>query len=290
MHATLAALVEPGPPFDERSGSLTRTFESALTDLAGPRPVRRSRVAAARLTNVASRAVSLVVEAGEPVELRCEQLLESHAGRIKGILDLTIRSAVLHAVVDYKTGTVLDDEGALATHLQDQLALYGVLEEARTGHWPDRAVILRFGGAPVEWKVDRTRCEEVVQEALELRARYLDHLGSRPPASPAPSVYRHCSFAPRCEAFWDAFTDEWAAPLAVRGRVVWSERSAAGGLTVKLEEVEGVCEGHAAVQGLAEPEGREIKPGDTLALVGLWIDRDQNLNGGASTRIWVSAS
>lgn len=290
-HATLAALIQPGPPFEERLGSLGQSFHSALADLAGERPVRRSRPAAARLANVASRAVSLVDEAGEAVELRCEQPLSSHAGRLSGLIDLTVRSSSLHAVVDYKTGAVMDDEGALASHLQDQLALYCVLERERSSHWPDRAVILRFGGSPVEWPVDADRCEEVANDALDLRDRYLEHLGSPPPASPAPSVCRHCAFAPRCDAFWEALGTDWQEPVAVRGRVVWSERSAAGGLTVKLEDVEGTRTGHVVVQGLtAELDGWEIEAGHRLALVGLWVDRDDNLNGGRSARAWASAT
>jgi hypothetical protein len=287
-HATLAALIRPGPPFEARLAHLSADFLAALAGLAEGGPVRRARPAAARLRNVAARAVAVVSEAGERVELRCERRVEGRAGRLNGILDLTVLSPSLHAVVDYKTGEVLDEAGQLAGHLQDQLALYCVLEQERTGRWPDRALILRFGGSPVEWTVDQAASERVADEALRLRDDYIQYLGGSPPASPSPATCRHCVFAARCEAFWAAIDPEWTTDVvAVRGVVLWAERSSAGGITVCLSDAEGVVAGEVIVQQLPETfSDRELAPGTRLALAGLWSDRDGLLNAGRSLRFW----
>lgn len=94
-HATLAALIRPGPPFEARLASISTDFLAVLEGASEGRPVRRARPAAARLRNVAARAVAVVSEAGEPVELRCERRREGRAGRLNGILDLTVLSPSL---------------------------------------------------------------------------------------------------------------------------------------------------------------------------------------------------
>ena len=288
-HETLASLIEPGAPFEERLETVGEDFLAALERAAGKRPVRRSRAAAARLRKVAARAVALVAEAGEPVEVLCEQHLTSHDGRLNGTIDLVLSSASLHAIIDYKTGAVLDEDGAIATHLRDQLALYCVLEHERSGRWPDRALLVRFGGAAVDWAVDETVSRQTALDALDLRQQYLEHTGETPPASPSAAVCRHCAFAPRCGAFWDVVSPEWNNQvLAVRGIVVWSERTAAGGITIRLRDAEGSRSGDAIVQQLASDLPEEfVAPGTRIAVVGLRMDRDGQLNGGPNTRTWV---
>ena len=287
-HATLADLMRPGPPFEARLARVSADFLAVLDSLSAGRPVRRARPAAARLRNVAARAVAVVSEAAEPAEIRCERRLEGRAGLLTGILDLTVFSPALHAVVDYKTGGVLDEEGELAGHLQDQLALYCILEQERTGRWPDRAIILRFGGSPVEWTVDQAAAQRVADEALQLREDYLQYVGACPPASPSPATCTHCVFAPRCEAFWEAITPEWATDVvAVRGVVLWAERSSAGGITVCLADAEGTVAGEIVVQQIPESFSEsDVAPGTRLALAGLWSDRDGLLNAGSSLRSW----
>jgi ATP-dependent exoDNAse (exonuclease V) beta subunit len=94
-----------------------------LERMSDGRPVRGSR-AVARLHKVAARAVAITEAAGQPVENRCEQRLVSSDGLISGVVDLTVRSERLHAVIDYKTGAALDREGNLTERLVDQVALY----------------------------------------------------------------------------------------------------------------------------------------------------------------------
>ena len=287
-HAVLARLIAPGPPFSERMAHLPADFEGALERLANGRKVRGARPAAARLRNLATHATTLVDEAGEPLELRCEQRLSGRAGTLNGIIDLSVMGTAVHAVVDYKTGRVLDEDGLLAAHLREQLALYCVLERERTGGWPGRAIILRFGGAPIEWVVDEQRCEQTASEVEALREQYLQHVGSTPPASPSPEHCRQCSFAARCESFWDAIDERWSdSLLAVRGRVDWAQRTTTGTVTVRLVEVEGTSSGDAVIQGLtSQAPGLDLVPGSPLALAGLWSDRDRLLNAGEWTRSW----
>jgi CRISPR/Cas system-associated exonuclease Cas4 (RecB family) len=286
-HAVLARLIAPGPPFGDRLAHLVADFEDVLEQMANGRKVRGARAAAARLKNLATHAIALVDDAGEPVELRCEQRLTGREGTLNGIVDLSVVGPRMHAVVDYKTGKVLDEDGLLAAHLRDQLALYCVLERERTGEWPDRAIILRFGGAPIEWVVDDQRCEQAASEVEMLRGQYLQHLGRTPPASPSPGHCRQCSFAARCEPFWNATDERWAETvLAVRGTVDWTQRTSTGTITVRLIDVEGTTSGDAVIQGLTPEKHSDVSPGSRLALAGLWSDRDGLLNAGEWTRSW----
>ena len=288
-HATLDALIRTGPPYDAGLATIAEDFAARLERESRRGPVRGARPAAARLRKVATRVVALADEAGESAEVQSELHLTSHDGRLNGKLDLVLFSASLHAVVDYKTGAVMDDEDTIASHVQEQLALYCALERERSGFWPKRAVLLPFGAQAVDWPVDANVCELVVQEALDLRLRYLEYEGQAPPASPSTDVCRHCAFAPRCEAFWDAVSPEWTSHVnAVRGIVVWAERSAGGGVTIRLRAAEGTRDGDVLVQRL--PAGlpdEHLVPGTRIAAVGLWVDRDRQLTGAPYTRIWI---
>ena len=288
-HEVLAELIEPGAPFEDRMQRVGDALLDRLGEQADGR-VRRSQATAARLRGMAARATALIGEAGDGVQIDCERRLTSHEGRLEGIIDLALMSPTLHAVVDYKTGRVLDEHGELAGSMQQQLALYCVLRHELTGCWPDRAVILRFGGSPVEWAVDQDICQATVEEALRLRASYSEQQGTTPPASPSTTACRFCPFAPRCEAFWEAIPSEQEEEiLGVRGTVAWARGSSAGGITLQLSDAEGSRVGEVVVQQLSgDILEVDVAPGVRIALVGLWVDRDGQLTGGRGARAWIT--
>lgn len=289
-HASLAALVRPGPPFDSRLEAIADDFKVRLDEVSDGRPVRRARIAAARLARLATNVCSIVNEADNPVTIRCEEWLTAHDGQLAGVLDLVVESPSLHAVIDYKTGVVSHDGGEFTEPIVEQLHIYCVLERERSGDWPKRALIMRLGGETVTWEVDPAACDSTARIALELRADYERYSGATPPASPSPSACRYCPYSARCEAFWGASSTDWAdSPIAVRGAVKWAERSIAGGTTLCLTEATGAAEGDIVVCQLPAdmPDGY-LAEGATLALVGLWPDRDGTFRAGSATRIWSS--
>lgn len=288
-HAALAAALSPGPPFRARLETLTADFLSTLEAASGGRAVRRARPAAARLKVVARRAIFLIEEAGPAAEILAEQRLSTKDGRLVGVVDLIVTSPTLSAIVDFKTGAVLDEEGELAQHLQDQLALYCYLEHERSGTWPTQALILRFGGSPVEWSVDPAVCRAIADEARALMDTYANWVGTSPPASPSERACRFCAFAPKCQAFWDAFDPTWAAPAAVEGRIKWIEESSAGGATIQLSEATGTQTGEIVIRQLQlTAPNRALVPGALLRAVGLWVDESGQMVAGNDTRIWVT--
>lgn len=286
-HEALEWVVKGGAPFEVRQSKVGDYFMERLDVYAQGREVAGARPARARIRKVAARTVALVHAAGGAANVRTERRLEGRQGRLIGILDLAIASPVVHTIVDYKTGPAVDEEGELAQHIQEQLAIYCLLEHEATGDWPGQAFVFGFHASPIEWTVDPSICEDVGTAALELCDEYERYRGSPPPASPAPSACRFCSFAPRCDAFWTALDQEWSDSLqAVRGRVRWGKQTPAGEFTLSLADCEGTETGDVVVQEVPArllPNG-ETEEGDTIALVGLWKDRQGRLKAARSLR------
>lgn len=289
-HEALEWLVEGGAPFEARQSAIDDYFMGRLDLHAPGREVAGARPARSRLRKVAARCVALIEAAGGDARVRTEQQLEGRDGRLVGIIDLAVASPTAHVIVDYKTGPAMDEEGELACHIEEQLAIYCLLEHEATGAWPEQALVFGFRAVPVEWAVDPAVCEEVGTAALKLREDYDSHLGSVPPASPAPSACRYCSFAPRCDAFWSALDPSWAESVqAVRGQIKWGRQTSAGEITLALTDSEGTAAGDVIVQQVSSQllPADALQEGTAVALVGLWTDRQGRLKAGRSLRTWT---
>lgn len=290
VHAVLADLVESGAIRDgEHLHRLDDRFYAALAERAPGREVRRARPATARLKKVVQHVRTLLERAGPEVETLCEKRLLARRGALQGVVDLVVCSTSVHAVVDYKTGTVLDDEGEMLAHYRTQLALYAVLEGERSGSWPSRGVLLRFGGAPVSVELSPQGCSAAADNAVRALSRYNEFAGTTPPASPGEFACRFCNFAPRCEAFWQAVSPGWQIPGAVRGTVAWTELSAVGGMTVGLRDVEGTLDRDVVARRLPFDGLDEPPEGAVLAICGVTPDADGRLVASKAVR-WELAS
>lgn len=278
-HAVLEELVRSGAIWNagERATAHAR-FSAELARVAGNREVRKARVQAARLRKLVEQLHSLLEGAGADAATLCEQELVARDGALKGVVDLVIDSPDLHAVVDYKTGAVVDDEGEPLAHYIAQLRIYAVLEQERSGRWPTRGVLLRFGGQAVEIALVPEECDAEAQAAIEAREAFNRITGRVPPANPGAQTCRYCSFAARCAPFWEAASQDWQGRGAVRGVVEWVEASAAGGVTVALRDAIGTQTGDAIVRRLPlTPTLSAVRPGDALAIAGVWLDSEARL-------------
>jgi CRISPR/Cas system-associated exonuclease Cas4 (RecB family) len=290
LHGALAACIKSGEFARADIARLVEArFLGELEKEAPGREVRGTRVAAARLKKIVARVVDLVAEAGPGAVALSEEPLAARGDALQGVVDLIIESERLHVIVDYKTGRATDDEGEITPHFQIQVQLYAVLEHERSGRWPERAILLRFGGPPLSIDVDPADCEIVADRAVDALAAYNALIGTVPPASASEATCRYCSYAPRCPAFWDAISPSWVRG-AVRGRVAWAERSAAGGLTVALTDSTGSYEGTVVIRRLSEEQIvlGALPIGAELAVCGVYPDGDGRLVPARSASLIVA--
>jgi RecB family exonuclease len=279
LHATMASLVNEGAftgsDVVERAD---QRFWTELTEQAPEREVAGARVASARLRKLVARVGELLQEAGAGTLALPEQHLIARGGALHGVVDLIIESDSVHAVVDYKTGSVVDEEGEVLEQYSIQLQLYAVLEQERSGSWPSRAVLLR-GGKQVTVDVDPSACEQTAAQAVLARDAYNSLAGSVPPANANESSCLFCSFASRCPAFWGALSPSWQGRGAVRGQVAWAQASSAHGLTVGLDSASGTVTGSVVVRGIGESllDASEVQPGGELVVYGVRPDRNGQL-------------
>jgi CRISPR/Cas system-associated exonuclease Cas4 (RecB family) len=274
------ALLEPdwrsriAPAFEAQLGR----FERSVKDVGG------ARLARARLATVAERVKQLLTEAGADADVLCEEELEALGARLHGVVDLIINASESHLVVDYKTGAALEESGEADPKYLRQLQLYAVLERERSDSWPSRALLVPFGGSPLEVEVDPEECSALGKDLVRRLEEWNDAVGSVPEARPSPDNCRFCSYAGRCEALWSDIDEAWSDQLiAVAGVVAWAQTSAAGGVTAQLHSSDGSRIGGVIVQQLpAEPP---LAAGDVIRLVGLREDRDGRLLPTRSLRV-----
>ncbi len=286
-HSTLAWLVQSGEIYSRDAAAVAdERFWEELGERAHGREIRRARPAAARARKLVGHLRELLAEAGPGAETLCETPLRAGDGALHGIVDLIIDSEQLHAVVDYKTGPVMDDAGDVLEDYATQLQLYAVLEHQRSGRWPTRGILLRFGGAPVHVDLDPSECEQAATLAIEALAAYNALAGRVPPASPSERVCDRCAFAPACPAFWDAVSAAWSGRGAVRGIVEWVEASAAGGLTVALTGAHGTQDGDLVIRRLPADDADDaaLPVGAELAIRGVRGDAEGRLVADRSAR------
>jgi CRISPR/Cas system-associated exonuclease Cas4 (RecB family) len=278
LHAALAAFIEAREFEQDNAVELAGArFAAKLEDEAPGREVRGVRPAAARLAKVARRVLELLEEAGPGAMTLSETYLRAREGQLHGVVDLIIESERLHLIVDYKTGRTIDEDGEVLEHFQTQVQLYAVLERERCDSWPERGVLLRFGGPPIQVDVNPDQCAATADRAVEELTAYNTLEGRVPPASPSEASCRFCSFATQCPAFWEAVSPGWGRG-AVRGRVAWAEPSATGGLTVALEDVRGSFVGSVVIRRVDERQlGAVPEVGAELIVCGVHPDRDGRL-------------
>jgi CRISPR/Cas system-associated exonuclease Cas4 (RecB family) len=286
VHEALAAFIAAGEFVDDDAVELARArFNAVLGQHSQGYEIRGARPSAARLAKIVGRVLELLENAGPNAVVLTETYLRARQGMLHGVVDLIIESEPLHAIVDYKTGRTTDEQGEVSEHFQVQLQFYAVLEHERSGSWPNRGVLLRFGGPPIPIDLDPTQCTATADLAVEILTAYNALADTVPPATPGEEVCRFCPFAPVCPSFWETLTPTWERG-AVRGRVAWLQPSETGGLTLALDGASGSFEGTVAIRRLPERAlaGRELTVGTELRVCGVRPDSDGRLIPDGSVR------
>ena len=150
---------------------------------------------------------------------RTEFHLCSKDGRIAGRADhIDGRSG---AVIDYKTGHVLEDEadaGAMSDSEIRQLRLYAYLA-AENGIDIEKGVIARGDGRGCEIEISQAEAETEADHAREQLGKFNAAVGRGAifPDLATPSS-KNCSFCPCipfCESFWATAQPDWAADCGI---------------------------------------------------------------------------
>ncbi len=233
-------------------------------------------------------------ELQDGAELDPEVLLRSSDGVLEGRADLVVRAPV-HEIRDYKTGSVLDDEGAVRRDYRRQLLIYACLEFETVGSWPERIVLVPVGPSepPQVIEVDQIEAEREMALIRDALSRYNaavesgDNMVSA--ASPSPDACRFCSYASGCPAFWAAATEDWRdrGVTAVKGVVERRSAGHGGGSALTIRVAQGtfqselvtlspVDEDEQGIRGVAEGDllcaVRLVRAKDTSARCGPWSE------------------
>jgi len=231
----------------------------------------------------AQRVEQTVVATGAPqpaglVRLHAEQRLVSGDGLLLGRPDLV--DAAAQEVVDYKTGTSLDEMvDAVSPAEARQLRLYVHLA-LDNGIPVSRAVIARADGRRAVIDVSKEEADAEGRRARELLAEYNSSAGSSfdNAARPSPENCCFCPCIPFCDVFWRAASPAWEEQCGVHleGRVRSVEQSTMQGIklmTLRVEVERGtVSAGETFVEQIPEAwttaDGANApREGDTMRVV-----------------------
>jgi CRISPR/Cas system-associated exonuclease Cas4 (RecB family) len=227
----------------------------------------------ARLLNLFGRLRGVLAALPDSAEVMTEVDLQTADGILRGRADLIVRSPTEHFLVDYKTGGVVDEFGAVREHYLSQLRLYACLEFEVSGTWPKSAHIYPLSGQPVEIDVNPTTCAAVAAEARRL-IRVFDEQAGKQPASPSTAHCRQCDYACHCDAFWGAIDDTWSPVLqALRGVAGPVSHGQIPVLSFAVKSEAGSCgTGEVQIRAidlLEHPVASALREGDDVRLVGL---------------------
>lgn len=293
-HRALELYVGDHPAADQREAALAEAWTSAVSEILPGELVwsdlPRSEVTRAKLSLVARRLDELLdgLPAGSSRLPECD--LAAASDRIRGRADLVVRGPV-RMILDHKTGSVVDEDGATKASYERQLLLYAWMEYETTGDWPDRLVLATFTGPFVEVEMDAEAAMSAGADALRRLDEYESRVPGQQPARPSPDACGWCPFAAECDAFWGAYADDWRPRLvAVRGEVAWVQRDESR-LTFAIGSASEGAEIVVRGVGLDEHPGlTDVAVGEGIRVVGLRPDRgSDSYRPGAMVRIHLTS-
>jgi hypothetical protein len=285
--------------FDAEIDRCVQGLGSSMADRWGTEPRRWSGFALkrARLAKVASRLADLLRDIPRDAALP-EVEYSVFEARLRGRADLVVDAPGLHAVADYKTGRVIDEQQETIPAYIRQVTFYCAMEEERSGRFPERAWLVPFDGPLVD--VDVT-----VEDSRALVERALDAMTSFNEVAPAPQPPRvsiencpTCPYAPKCPAFWEEPSEGLPDGTgAVEGAVEKVQRSEAGGISITVEAVGGTfAEGdRILVRNLSSsewPAVETVQVGMVASIVGLHAEAERasfRVSRSGHLHIWGSS-
>ncbi len=220
-----------------------------------------------RTLRLAERVRELMLAHGADAFLP-EQHLSGRGGVLKGIADLIVRAEGMHAVIDYKTGSVASDDGAsIKVDYERQLRLYACLEREASGSWPDQLAIYPLKGEAVLLDVSPEACEQAAEDAFQALADYNAAAPGPQDARPGPDACPRCEFATGCEALWASAPVEGVAMASgLVAEVFLAER---GSTSLVIDQQNGRRIELLTISPAIHAEVTLVRPGDTVRVVSL---------------------
>ncbi len=212
-----------------------------------------------------------------------EQEFNAFSGRLFGRPDVICADEV----VDYKSGAILEHDGATQTDVVKasyvrQLRIYGYLVKQTLGWWPQRGVLLPLGGPGVEVSLEPSECEREANEAIALLDSYEGKLRTAAApgdlATPSPDSCRWCPYKLICPSFWQASSPAWSGQLdgaAVEGTLAGGpaeiHAGAARAITANIQAGSEECRRAqiAPLNPSMHTSVTSLTAGDRVRLVGL---------------------
>lgn len=227
----------------------------------------------ARLVKVAQR-LSRLLQDISPDKVLAEVDYSTFDGRMRGRADLVVNAPELHAVADYKTGQVLDEDHETLPAYERQVRLYCVMEEERAGSFPALGWLIPFDGPTVEVQIDAAVCGILAVETLHALSGYNDRAPGPQPGKVSTASCPTCPYAPVCPSFWRSPREGLPEGTeAVQGLVREVRRVQFGGTSLLIQPsastlmIDSILvrnilhKDHSAIAGVAE--------GEFVSMVGL---------------------
>jgi CRISPR/Cas system-associated exonuclease Cas4 (RecB family) len=156
----------------------------------------------------------------QPGRCRQEEWLETKDGKIGGKIDLIQETSEGAVIIDYKTGSILDEKtGKPKEEYQQQLKLYAALYFENYKIWPKKLVLVGIDQSVHEIFFSQEDCIRLLEQAKKLlidtNDLILSGLSPNDLATPSPEACRYCLFRPGCQKYWQARqgTEDWPIDL-----------------------------------------------------------------------------
>jgi len=173
------------------------------------RQLERLRLWTARL------AAGQPVHSGKSGPTSTEPWLENEDGTVVGRVDSVSASDGHLALRDFKTGTVLDENGEVLSDYRTQMLIYASLFRATRGQWPDSLELVDKRGTTAQVAFTTESAIEAVKQAKETleKARSEVGAGGSPESfaalcSMSTETCVQCRHRPACPAFSKSLSEQ----------------------------------------------------------------------------------
>ncbi|MCE5285178.1 MAG: PD-(D/E)XK nuclease family protein [Pelosinus sp.] len=173
---------------------------------------------------------------------KSEVWVESPDKQVGGFIDLVRQSSSGIHIVDFKSGTVFDEQwGIVKLEYVLQLRMYAALYYKKFKVWPARASVIGLDCYEKDVDFIPDECILLIEQAISLLRDINEKLllgQNQALANPTPNSCRYCGFRPACDKYWETKSEHPLWPIDVRGFISEIKPSNNGKLTLKIRDMD----------------------------------------------------